>query len=54
MKRIILDGLVVENVDVPPEGAEGFLVPDDTYVGPGFTWNGDAENPVFTPPEDEA
>lgn len=50
MKRVTLDGMTVENVDVPPEGAEGFLVPDECYVGPGFIWNGDEASPVFIPP----
>jgi hypothetical protein len=52
--RVVLDGMTVENVEAVADDAEGFLVPDDTFVGPGFTWDGGTESPVFTSPTGDA
>jgi hypothetical protein len=53
MKTLIIQNGVVVNVGVgepenpAPEGFTLILVPDDAYVGPGFTVN---EDGTFTPP----
>ena len=52
MKRVILDGTLVINVEVVTDlETEGLIVPDNVWVGPGTIWNEDLENPVFTAPE---
>lgn len=53
MKRVVLDGLLVVNVEAVDDDATGLIVPDDCWVGPGCIWNGDTDTPVFSAPEPE-
>lgn len=53
VKRVILDGNLVLNVEVVPAGSPGLIIRDDCWVEAGCTWNGDEVNPVFTPPPAE-
>jgi hypothetical protein len=51
MKRVVLDGLLVTNVEVVADDATGLIVPDECWVGPGLVWNGDTDEPIFSDPE---
>lgn len=51
MKRVILNGDVVSNVEaVANDATGGMIVPDDLWVGPGTIWNGSVSDPAFSPP----
>ena len=51
MKRVVLDGLSVVNIEVVDDDATGLIVSDDCWVGPGCIWNGDTDEPSFSLPE---
>ncbi len=55
MKRVILNGTTVVNVEVVADGeTHGMVVKDDLYVGPGCEWNGNSKTPRFTAPPSPA